>query len=144
MKKTTFLGTAAMLLIFGVTAVGAQSLKIREQMAAEETALKKKAEHTNSACDTTIAVQFNWKDAPEAKLTEYSASEYCDEALYAVRRTCETPLGKDTVKQKIKSITCGFGADRAVTLKDGSVDYKIMLPSSNNGDYVYEFLQNNL
>jgi hypothetical protein len=53
-------------------------------------------------------------------------------------------MGKDAVKQKIKTVTCSFGSERAVTLKDGVVDYKISFPSSNVTSYVHEFMQNNL
>jgi hypothetical protein len=53
-------------------------------------------------------------------------------------------MGQDAVKQKIKSITCGFGPERSIALKDGAIDYKIRFRSGNDADYVFEFLQNNL
>jgi hypothetical protein len=144
MKNTTFLGTAAILLILGVSAVGAQSLKIRERMAAEETTLKESVVSTNKTCETSMTVQFDWKGAPEDKLIERSASSVCDEALAGIRHVCESPIGKEAVKQKIKSVTCGFGPARAITLKDGNVDFKIDFSAANDADYVYEFLQNTL
>ena len=62
-----------------------------------------------------------------------------------MRQVCEqSQVGKDTVKQKIKTFTCGFGPQRTIALKDGAVDYKINFNSSNDGDFVFEYLQNNL
>ena len=77
-------------------------------------------------------------------LSRFSASGYCDAALEGIRRVCEDALGKDAVKQKIKSMTCGFGGERAISLKDGSLAYTINFNSTNNADFVYAYLQNNL
>lgn len=144
MKTSSILSAAVLLAIFGATAVNAQSLKIRERQADEETSIKDRVDHTNKTCETSITFQFNWKDAPEAQLSEYSSSSYCDGALGGIRRVCETPLGKEAVKQKIKSVTCGFGGERAITLKDGAIDYKINFSSSNDNDFVEAFLKDNL
>jgi hypothetical protein len=41
-------------------------------------------------------------------------------------------------------MTCGFGAERAISLKDGSLAYTINFKSSNDADFVYAYLTNNL
>jgi hypothetical protein len=61
-----------------------------------------------------------------------------------MRRVCGNAMGKDAVKEKIRSVTCGFGSERSITLKDGTIDYKIQFRSANDADYVFEYLQNNL
>lgn len=146
--KVTFTMRVAWVAAFaaiGMVAAGAQSLKVRQKMASEATELAKDADYTNMVCETTLAVKFDWAGAPTESFSKYSPSGYCNAALEAVRRVCSDTLGKDAVRQKIKKVTCGFGSSRAIELKeDGSVDYKIKFDSSNDADYVFEYLQNNL
>ena len=87
---------------------------------------------------------FDWTGIQEADLTTYSASGWCDAALEGIRRVCSDAPGKDAVKEQIKSVTCGFGPDRAISLKDGTVDYKISFRSTNDADFVFESLENAL
>jgi len=110
----------------------------------QEAALAKNAEHTNKKCGSGFIVKFDWTGLPAGALKEFSAAGYCDAALEGIRRVCEEALGKDTVKQKIKSMTCGFGGERSISLKDGSLAYTINFNSANDADFVYAYLQNNL
>jgi hypothetical protein len=110
----------------------------------QEAALAKNAEHTNKKCGSGFTVKFDWTKIPPGALNEFSAAGYCDAALEGIRRVCEEALGKDAVKQKIKSMTCGFGGERAISLRDGSLDYTISFNSSNDADFVYAYLQNSL
>ena len=41
-------------------------------------------------------------------------------------------------------MTCGFGGERSISLKDGSLAYTINFNSANDADFVYAYLQNNL
>ena len=110
----------------------------------QEATLAKNAEQTNKKCESGFTVKFDWTGLPAGALKEFSAAGYCDAALEGIRRVCEEALGKDTVKQKIKSMTCGFGGERSITLKDGSLAYTINFNSTNDADFVYAYLQNNL
>jgi hypothetical protein len=110
----------------------------------QEAALAKNAEHTNTKCGSGFTVKFDWTKISPGALNEFSAAGYCDAALEGIRRVCEEALGKDAVKQKIKSMTCGFGGERAISLRDGSLDYTISFNSSNDADFVYAYLQNSL
>jgi hypothetical protein len=69
---------------------------------------------------------------------------YCDAALSSIRRVCGDDMGRKAVGTKIKTMSCGFGPARSTALKDGALDDKINFDTSNDSDYVYEFLQNNL
>jgi Domain of unknown function (DUF4908) len=104
-----------------------QSLKVGQIKVLQETLLAKDAADINKACGTNFSVKFDWAAAPNADLEHYSASGYCDSALSAVRGICNDVAGSDAVKQKIKRITCGFGAKRTIALKNGALDYKINL-----------------
>lgn len=134
--------TLAVLTTFGVA--NAQSLKMRQLMADQEKQLVDSVKHLNDTCGTNIAVKFDWAGAPQDQLQSTSASSFCSAGLDGVRRVCNTPEGKDAVKQKVTSVTCGFGSERSVSLKDGTIDYKINFSSSNDADYVYDYLLNNL
>ena len=110
----------------------------------QEAELARNVEHTTKKCGSGFAVKFDWTGVPNDALKEFSASGYCDAALQGIRRVCEDALGKDAVKQKIKSMTCGFGGERSISLKDGSLTYTINFNSANDADFVYAYLQNNL
>ena len=137
---------SAIVIAICATAANAQSLKDKEYFASQEKYLADSAKFANQKCETNIAVKFDWSTppTPEERRT-YSAYGYCEAVLDGMRRVCEaSSAGKDAVKQKIKSVTCGFGPQRSIALKDGAIDYKINYSSSNDADYVFEYLQNNL
>ena len=140
-------GVSAIAIVICATAANAQSLKDKEYFAGQDKYLADKVPFTNQKCESNIAVKIDWSTppAPEDRNT-YSAYGHCEAALDGLRRVCEmSPAGKDAVKQKIKSVTCGFGPKRSIALKDGAVDYKVNFKqSSNDADYVFEYLQNNL
>jgi hypothetical protein len=140
-------GLAVILLGICATQAQAQSLKDKQYFADQEEALAKEAAFTSEKCGTSITAKFDWSAPPKAEDRKtYSASGYCEPTLEAMRRVCEkSKVGKDAVKEKIKSVTCVFGSPRAVTLKDGAVSYNIDFNSpGNDADYVFEYLQNNL
>jgi hypothetical protein len=110
----------------------------------QEAVLAKNVERTNKKCGSGFAVKFDWTGIPANALNEFSAAGYCDAALEGIRRVCAEALGKDAVKQKIKSMTCGFGGERTISLKDGSLAYTINFNSANDADFVYAYLQNSL
>lgn len=144
MKLIHIASAAALVAAAAFTSANAQSLKARKSMAEQEKMLVEHVESLNKSCGTTIAVKFDWKDAPAADLEKHSASLFCAAALEGISRTCAEKLGKDAVQQQIKSVTCGFGPERSIAIKDGAVDFKINFSSYNDADFVSEFMQNNL
>jgi hypothetical protein len=129
----------------GATNVQAQSLKDKEYFAKQEESLAKEVASTNKKCGSSVTAKFDWSTPPAAEdRGKYSAYSYCGAALEGMRKVCDSGAGKEAVKEKIKSLTCGFGQKREVALKDGTVDYKIEFKSSNDADYVSEYLKNNL
>ncbi|HVQ68870.1 MAG TPA: hypothetical protein VMT08_15365 [Bradyrhizobium sp.] len=137
------------LALVGLTIVSsvavAQSLKDKEYFADQEKYLTGEAATTNERCGNSLTAKFDWSKppTPEDRKT-YSAYGYCGVALEAMRRVCDSQAGKEAVKQKIKGLTCRFGPQRTVALKDGTIDYEVNFNSSNDADYVFEYLQNNL
>jgi hypothetical protein len=141
---TCSLAIAAMLAVVGAAGARAQSLKEKQIQARQEAELAKDVEHTNKTCGSGFTVKFDWAAVPAGALEKFSAEGYCNAALDGVRRVCADAPGKDAVKQSIKSMTCGFGRERAISLKDGSLDYTINFDSVNDADFVYAYLLNNL
>ena len=123
----------------------AQSLKDKEYFADQEKSLAGEVTTTNERCGNSLTAKFDWSKppAPEDRKIN-SAYGYCSEALAAMRRVCDAQAGKEAVKQKVKSLTCSFGPKRTVALKDGTIDYEVNFNTSNNVDYVFEYLQGNL
>ena len=138
-------GVAVVALSIVSSVAFAQSLKDKEYFAEQEKYLAAEVSSTNERCGNSLTAKFNWlkPPTPEDRKT-YSAYGYCGAALEAVRRVCDSQAGKEAVKQKIKSLTCSFGPKRTVVLKDGAIDYEVNFNSSNDVDYVFEYLQNNL
>jgi hypothetical protein len=136
-------GLIAMLAVTGAVTAHAQSLKERQYRAEQEEELAREVALANERCETNVAVKFDWSGIP-ADRGGAVPYRYCGAVLDGMRRVCENAMGKDAVKDKIKSITCGFGPERSIALKDGAIDYKIKFRSGNDVDYVFEFLQNNL
>jgi len=144
MKLTRMAGLVVMLAAIGGTAAFAQSLKLKQREAQEDQNLVADAKNLNDTCGTEIAVKFDWTAAPEEAVMANSAEGYCDGMLAGIRHICGDDTGRAALKEKVKTITCGFAPDRAMTLKDGAADFKIDFKSANDGDYAYEFLQNHL
>ncbi len=144
MKALKAIGVVAAAAALIAVAAQAQSLKLRQRMVNEDVELVKHADYTNQQCGSSMTVAFDWTGVPEDQLSTYSANGYCDAALEGIRRICGDALGKDAVKKQIKSVTCGFGPARDISVKDGAVSYKINFSSANDADFVYEQLQNKL
>ncbi len=136
-------GLIAVLVVAGAATVHSQSLKERQYFAEQERELAKEVSLANERCETNVAVRFDWSAMPAERggAVPYA---YCRAVLDGMRRVCEDPMGKDAVKEKIKSVTCGFAPERSITLKNGAIDYKIQFRSANDADYVFEYLQSNL
>ena len=144
MKGAYAVGLTAIFIVLGLETADAQSTTLQNIKQRNEAALIKDIEYTNKVCESNLTVKFNWTAVQEAALKHYSAEGYCGAALEGIRRVCVDKAGKDAVRQQIKSVTCGFGPERAISLKNGSVDYKINFNSANDGDFVSEYLQNQL
>lgn len=132
-----------LLTVVGAASVHAQSLKERQYFAEQEQELAREVSHANQKCETNIAAKIDWSALPADRKGGVPYA-YCRAVLDGIRRVCENAMGQDAVKQKIKSITCGFGPERTIAMKDGAIDYKIQFRSVNDADYVFEYLQNNL
>jgi hypothetical protein len=116
-----------------------------ERTSGETAKLTGRLNSANRECGTSITVTFDWTGADEKDLARYSAGGWCGLALETIERVCGDEPGKEAVKEKIKRLNCGFGPKRALSLRDdGTVDYKINFEATNNGDFLFEALENAL
>jgi hypothetical protein len=145
MKTLGWIGTLAAGVALIAAAAQAQSTKTPEQRRAHEAA--RLSEHvipTNRECGTSMTAAFDWTGVNEEELLTQSANGWCESALEGIRRVCGDDAGKDAVKEQIKSLTCGFGPERRISLKDGTVNFTISFKSTNDTDFVFESLENAL
>src|SRR5262245_25008588 len=111
-------GLMVLLTVACATPVQSQSLKERQYFAEQERELAKEVLFANERCETSVAVKIDWSAMPTERggAVPYA---YCRAVLDGMRRVCEDPMGKDAVRQKIKTVTCSFGPERSISLKDG-------------------------
>ncbi|HKD29081.1 MAG TPA: DUF4908 domain-containing protein [Xanthobacteraceae bacterium] len=122
-----------------------QSLRIRQLEVHGEERLIEHADSTNKICDTNLAARLDWSDVSTADIIKWDLAGYCNSsALGGIRQVCADKVGKDAVKMRIKRVTCGFAAQRAISLDDGgTLTYKTNFHSADV-DFVFEYLQNHL
>ena len=145
MKTFALMGSLTAVAAFAALAAHAQAPKTMQQIQQSEAlTVSGLANHTNRECGTNITVNFDWSGVKEADLDTYSPSGWCEAALDGIRNVCADNPGKEAVREKIKTLTCGFAPERSVSLKDGNVDYKISFRSTNDAVYIFETLENAL
>ena len=113
----------------------AEKRKHKEQMEY----LQKEIDYTNEKCGVKITGSIDWTGSVLEDFDKYSGYGYCEEALSALESVCEDQDGKDAVKEKVKTFVCKFGK-REVTLKEGTLTWSAEWESSNNADFVKEYL----
>jgi hypothetical protein len=155
-------GVAAIaFLTLSATRASAQSLSVKDRMAKEEADLQKAASSPNKRCGTKITVRFDWTSAPLDDLPKYSSSGYCEggplDAIWGIcnkdgdpqynadgELTAASSKFKQKIKDQIKTVICGFGPKRTISLKDGVLDYKINFHSYNDLDFARDYLEDAL
>ena len=145
MKTLGWIGTLATAVALIAAAAQAQSTKTPEQRRAHDLArLTGPVNQTNRECGASITASFDWTGVNEDDLITQSANGWCESAFEGIRHVCGDAPGKDAVKEKIKSVTCSFGPERGISLKDGTVNFTISFKSANDADFVFESLENAL
>lgn len=132
--------------VLGLSFTAAQSLQDKEIQIQQEAALQEIIVSTNQRCgDANLTANFDWTKFSSEDLKSYGIAGFCGEALRAVARTCESSeIAMKTVKEKLESVACGKATPRSIELNDGNLHFNIDFNSSNDSNFVYEFLINNL
>ncbi len=124
------------------------SLKLRRIKARQEESVSKYVTEVNRYCESSMAVKFDWSGVP-AELSPddfaYKPESHCSRVLSAIRSVCNnSEAGRNAVRKQITSVTCGFGAKRSIALKDGTLNFRINFKSTDDGQFVSDYLQSNL
>jgi hypothetical protein len=99
----------------------------------------------NKFCDSDIAVAFDWNGLPtESEPLPGSPEMYCGWALEGIQSVCRSAAGRDAVKKKIRSVSCGFGPETSVSLRGNQLDFKMNLKSLDDRSRVTKYLEKTL
>ena len=118
----------------------AQSLSEIRAQEAEQSALDKEVQYTNSICGTSMSATIDWPSAvnwPEKP----SLSGQCDGALGALEFICKTADGKKRA-QKVRVFQCA-GDGKGPSLSGGTLRYGAS-PNKNGFEPTKTFLEKNL
>jgi hypothetical protein len=144
MKTVAWIGSFTLAAVLAALTAHAQPKTPEQERARDEATLTGLANGANRECGSSIAVKFDWSGLEPDMAGNNSPTGWCSAALDGIRNVCADAPGKEAVREKIKSLTCGFAPERSVTLKDGALDYKISFKSVNDADFVFETLENAL
>ncbi len=129
----TFKRIAACVLFTGAAAAGAQSLEIRNRLAAQEAELATKAALTDKTCGTQLKTNIDAGTFDPDEFTQKSSVSWCTAALDAMENVCTaSAIGKDAIAKSVKSLTCSGAAQMSVELSNGNLKYAFPFSSSSN------------
>ena len=108
--------------------------------------IRESAQRTAAACGIPLQASIDWKTFRSADLEKYSASSYCDWPLFKLYWSCQKPEKKAAAAQKIKRVVCRFGGPgkRALSIRDGTMEYVVDWTSGNDDDFGEKWLKANL
>jgi hypothetical protein len=123
----------ACVLFFGVAAAGAQSLEIRNRLAAQEAELASKAALTDKTCGTALKTNIDAGTFDPDEFVQKSPVSWCTAALDAMENICSaSAIGKDAIAKSVKSLTCSGAANVSVELSNGNLKYAFPFSSASN------------
>jgi len=143
MRVAFSIGALAILVVADVGQAFAQSLEIRQIRANQESLLVRRVEQTNDACRSELTAKFDWTGAQEADLKRSSAANECGDILFSIGQVCSRPGGKEAVRNQIRTVVCGFGTERSVSLADGVLKFNTNFQPIKASEMI-GFLQDNL
>jgi hypothetical protein len=127
------------------------SLKLHDMKLGQEKDLAGDIKELNKTCESNIDVKLDWTAVPAewSEKPNYSSSAkpryHCRSALGGIEGIClRNALGRSAVQQQVKSVTCGFGAEPSILLKDGALEIKMNFDEDPDGDFVAQYLHDHL
>jgi hypothetical protein len=144
-KKMVALAVLGMLVPLTAFAV---SLEDKKKHAQEEESMSKADAKMNTDCGTKLASKIDWDSFKDAVMGGYTAYSRCSAIEETIGYMCRDKDVKESVSKTVKKYTCHFGGKdatkRALTLKNGAIDYTLGLDSSNDGDFIKSYFMKNL
>jgi hypothetical protein len=115
-----------------------------EREAANERGFAELLKGMNDACGTKMTAAIDWKSVSDEVIKRYSVSSYCGNPLEALRRLCETPVGRRIISAKVKKVSCQFGKELKLDIQDGAVSFTTEQEAANQEELASEFFKKNL
>ena len=120
-------------LISGVAVAGAQSLEIRNRLAAQEAELASKAALTDKTCGTELKTNIDASTFDPDEFLQKSPVSWCTAALDAMENVCTaSAIGKEAIAKSVKSLTSSGAAHVSVELSNGNLKYAFPFSSASN------------
>lgn len=124
---------AACVLFSSAAVAGAQSLEIRNRLAAQEAELAGKAALTDKTCGTQLKTSIDAGSFDADEFMQKSSVSWCTAALDAMENVCTaSAIGKDAIAKSVKSLTCSGAAQMSVELSNGNLKYAFPFSSASN------------
>jgi hypothetical protein len=126
------------------------SLKVYDMKLDQEKDLAGDIKELNKFCESNIDVKLDWTAVPaewSAKPNYSTAAKpryHCRRALGGIEGICRNAAGRNAVQRQVKSVTCGFGAEPSILLKDGALDIKMNFDEEPDGRFVARYLHDHL
>ncbi len=99
----------------------------------------------NNACGTSVAARIDWSSVDEDQLKELSISSYCGAPLTALKELCSaSAIAKQTIQEKVKRVSCRFGAALAPKVEADHVIWTTTRDASNQDKFATKFFKQNL
>lgn len=126
----------------------AQTLKDKTGMEADRKELAGLQKSVNATCGSTIQLKVDYdsyiKGAGSVDEYSHAPYQYCQNATEALEQTCRnSSAGKQSVQQKIKSVTCSYGTAQALSLDGMTLNYTVGY-HGGNADFVVKWLGGHL
>lgn len=134
---------AATLVAIALPAFGA-SLEAKKMQAQQEADLTDKAALTNQRCGSHITTAINWSTFNEAEVLKTAVTPYCAAALDAIEDICGDDIGKQTIVEKVKTVTCAGAAAPSASFADGALTFSFSLTPNQNKLLVRDYLEKSL
>ncbi|MBN1206460.1 MAG: hypothetical protein JXB05_16350 [Myxococcaceae bacterium] len=123
---------------------GMAAFNRKEREASGDQGLAETAKELNETCGTKVTASIDWKSVSDDVLKKYSISSYCGNPLVALRRLCDTPGAKRIIQNKVKTLTCQFGAELKLDVQAGAVSWTTAPDSPNQEAFAKKYFEKNL
>jgi len=134
---------AALFVAVALPALGA-SLEARKMQAQQEADLSDKLVLTNKTCGSHVKATIDWSTFNEAESLKTAVTPYCAAALDAIEDICGDDIGKQTINEKVKTVTCAGAAAPAASFADGALTFSFSLTPNQNKLLVRDYLEKSL
>lgn len=115
------------------------------EQAWHDKALAEVLKDMNTTCGTQVSASIDWSSVNDEQLKDLSISGYCESPLTALKSLCAVSnIAKQTVKEKVKDVSCRFGAAVEPKLEASRVIWTTHKDASNQEQFATGFFKKNL